>query len=216
MSLSFGTLENTVCPIGKVRRSHSHHRERPESGRYTELDGDRRLCRLVECGPRGPLRRQARPPRWHPRKHGLFDWEGPLFPFPSSRTPGVPSLYRVRRRPPIMSIGGVWAARAFVPAGSAFEAAPSKTQIVPLGRSSVFIPIVARPGGQGTRLKPCPDTRCRTSEFRLSTPGGPSPGRLLAPAPDSQRQNMPRLRRARRRRSKHVTLFAVICNNVLH
>jgi hypothetical protein len=27
-----------------------------------------------------------------------------------------------------------------------------------LGRFSVFIPTAARPGGQGTRLKPCPDT----------------------------------------------------------
>jgi hypothetical protein len=32
-------------------------------------------------------------------------------------------------------------------AGSASKAAPSKTVLVPLGRSLVFIPIVARPAG---------------------------------------------------------------------
>ena len=44
-----------------------------------------------------------------------------------SKTLGFPSLYRFRRRPPIMSIGGVWAARAFAAAGSASKAVPSKT-----------------------------------------------------------------------------------------
>jgi hypothetical protein len=48
-----------------------------------------------------------------------------------SKTLGVPSLYRVRQRPPIMSIGGVWAARAFAVAGSASGVAPSKTLGVP-------------------------------------------------------------------------------------
>jgi hypothetical protein len=52
----------------------------------------------------------------------------------------------------------MWAARVFTAAGSAYAAARSKTLFVPLGRSIVFIPIVARPAGQGTRLKPCPDT----------------------------------------------------------
>jgi hypothetical protein len=196
----------------QVRPPRRHPRKRWASHRYAELDGDRRLCRLVECGPRRLPRRQVRPPRRHPRKHRLSQWEGSLFSSPSSKTLGVPSLCRVRRRPPIMSIGGVWAARAlaaagsasegaasrtlgvpslyrvrrrppimsiggvratpaFAAAGSASEGAASKTPLVLMGRFSVFIPIVARPGGQGTRLKLCADTARRVATCTTCTEG---------------------------------------------
>jgi hypothetical protein len=95
--------------------------------------------------------------------------------FCSSTALGVLSLYRIKWRPPIMSIGGVCAARVFEGAGSASEVAALKAPDVPLGRSLVSISIVVRPGGQGTRLKSCRDTR------RIVSPRDQRNGRAAAP-----------------------------------
>jgi hypothetical protein len=68
-----------------------------------------------------------------------------------------------------MSIGGVCAARVLEAAGWAPEAALSKTPGVPFDKPVVFNPIVARPCGQKTRLKPCLIQVGRTSEFALNS-----------------------------------------------
>jgi hypothetical protein len=99
-----------------------------------------------------------------------------------SKTLSVPSLYRSRPCAPIMWIGGISAARVLAAAGSAYAGTGSNRLLVPVERSFVFNPIVARSVGQGTRLKPCPVTKhykwageakCRR------TPGCGKPGRRL-------------------------------------
>jgi hypothetical protein len=118
----------------------------------------------------GRVSGRLEPRRGEPDGHqplGSGQWLKPAEGAPSaapSKELCVLLLYRFNRRPPIMSIGGVRAARVFAAAGSASEAAPSKTlrpvaiQIQSASADYVDRWNVGRAGVRGTRLGLCGGT----------------------------------------------------------